>query len=30
MGKLMPAFKGKLSDEEIAAVVAHVRTLKKK
>ena len=28
--KLMPAFKGKLSDEEIAAVVAHIRTLKKK
>ena len=28
--KFMPSFKGKLSDEEINAVVAHIRTLKKK
>lgn len=29
-GKLMPAFKAKLSDEEIAAVVARVRSFGKK
>lgn len=28
--KFMPAFKGKLSDEDVAAVVAYIRTLKKK
>jgi cbb3-type cytochrome c oxidase subunit III len=28
--KFMPAFKGKLSDQEITAVVAYIRTLKKK
>jgi mono/diheme cytochrome c family protein len=28
--KFMPSFKGKLSDEDINAVVAHIRTLKKK
>lgn len=28
--KFMPPFKGKLSDEEINAIVAHIRTLKKK
>jgi cytochrome c553 len=30
MGKLMPAFKGKLSDEEVSSVVAYIRRLKKK
>ena len=29
-GKLMPAFKGKLSDDDIAAVVARVRSFGKK
>jgi cbb3-type cytochrome c oxidase subunit III len=29
-GKYMPAFKGKLSDEEIVAVVARIRALGKK
>jgi cytochrome c6 len=29
-GKFMPAFKAKLSDEEIAAVVARIRTFAKK
>lgn len=29
-GKFMPAFKAKLSDEEIAAVVARIRTFGKK
>jgi len=28
--KFMPAFKSKLSDEDINAIVAHIRTLKKK
>lgn len=28
--KYMPAFKGKLSDEDISALVAYVRSLKKK
>jgi cbb3-type cytochrome c oxidase subunit III len=29
-GKFMPPFKAKLSDDEVNAVVAHVRSLKKK
>jgi mono/diheme cytochrome c family protein len=29
-GKYMPAFKGKLSDEEIAAIVAHIRAFGKR
>ena len=29
-GKFMPAFKAKLSDDDVNAVVAHIRSLKKK